>query len=51
VQCCMHGWEFDVTTGECLTVPEMDLKTFPAKLEDGNVWIGIDFSADNSSEI
>lgn len=22
VECALHGWQFDVRTGECLTVPE-----------------------------
>jgi nitrite reductase/ring-hydroxylating ferredoxin subunit len=50
VQCRMHGWEFDVTTGVCLTVPEMDLETYPVKVEEGAVWIGVDPDALESSE-
>ena len=27
VECSLHGWQFDVRTGECLTVPER-IKTY-----------------------
>ena len=28
IECGLHGWQFDVRTGECLTVPE-PIKTYP----------------------
>jgi nitrite reductase/ring-hydroxylating ferredoxin subunit len=34
VECGWHGWQFDVRTGECLTVRET-IKTYPLKIEDG----------------
>ena len=36
IECGLHGWQFDVRTGECLTVIET-LKTYPLKIEDGLV--------------
>ena len=36
IECGLHGWQFDVRTGECLTVIET-LKTYPLKIEDGVV--------------
>jgi nitrite reductase/ring-hydroxylating ferredoxin subunit len=36
VECGWHGWQFDVRTGECLTVRET-IKTYPLKIEDGMV--------------
>ena len=38
IECDRHGWQFDVRTGECLTVPE-NIQTFAVVLEDGNVKI------------
>jgi nitrite reductase/ring-hydroxylating ferredoxin subunit len=43
VQCVMHGWEYDVTTGESLTVPDDPLTTYPVKIEDDQVWIGLEW--------
>jgi nitrite reductase/ring-hydroxylating ferredoxin subunit len=34
VECGLHGWQFDVRTGECLTVKET-IKTYALKIEDG----------------
>lgn len=34
IECGLHGWQFDVRTGECLTVTET-IKTYPLKIEDG----------------
>lgn len=42
VECAMHGWEYDVTTGECLTVPHDPLRMHPVKVENECVWIGLD---------
>jgi len=36
VECGWHGWEFDVRTGQCLTVADT-IKTYPLKIEDGVV--------------
>lgn len=47
VECGMHGWEFDVTTGECLTIPGVRLRTFPVKCEEGFVWIDTEKPADD----
>src|SRR6476646_1874555 len=36
VECGLHGWQFDVRTGECLTVRE-EIKTFVVRVEEGMV--------------
>jgi len=36
VECGLHGWQFDVRSGECLTVRER-LKTYEVVVEDGLV--------------
>jgi nitrite reductase/ring-hydroxylating ferredoxin subunit len=33
LQCIGHGWEFDVLTGQCLTVPACSLKRLNAIVE------------------
>jgi nitrite reductase/ring-hydroxylating ferredoxin subunit len=34
IECDLHGWQFDVRTGQCLTVTER-LKTYEVVVEDG----------------
>ena len=34
IECDWHGWQFDVRTGECLTVPER-LRTYEVVVEGG----------------
>jgi hypothetical protein len=34
IECELHGWQFDVRTGECLTVTER-LKTYEVVIEEG----------------
>jgi 3-phenylpropionate/trans-cinnamate dioxygenase ferredoxin component len=38
IECGLHGWQFDVRTGECLTVPEK-LETYEVVVEDGLIKI------------
>ena len=38
IECGWHGWQFDVRSGECLTVRER-IKSFKVKIEDGLVKI------------
>ena len=33
VECGLHGWQFDVRSGECLTVPER-IRTYQVIVED-----------------
>ncbi len=40
VECGLHGWQFDVRSGECLTVPER-IKTYRVRVEDD--FVKIDF--------
>lgn len=41
VSCPWHCWQFDVTTGKCLTVEDYDVQSYPVKIEDGQVKIEI----------
>jgi nitrite reductase/ring-hydroxylating ferredoxin subunit len=40
VECGWHGWQFDVRSGECLTVQER-IKTYRVKVEEGLVKVEI----------
>ena len=40
IECGLHGWQFDVRTGECLTVPEK-IGTYEVMVKDGFVKIVI----------
>jgi nitrite reductase/ring-hydroxylating ferredoxin subunit len=40
IECDWHGWQFDVRTGECLTVLEK-IETYEVVLKDGAVRIVI----------
>ena len=33
IECALHGWQFNVRSGECLTVPDR-LKTYEVLVED-----------------
>ncbi len=37
--CHWHGWKFNLETGQCLDDPLAKLKTYPLKLEGGNIYI------------
>ena len=38
VECGWHGWEFDVRTGECLTVTET-IRVFQVRVEEGKLFV------------
>jgi nitrite reductase/ring-hydroxylating ferredoxin subunit len=38
VECDLHGWQFDVRTGECLTT-RADLEVYEVVIEDGQIKI------------
>lgn len=37
--CSWHAWEFDLKTGECFTLPEAAVKTYPVKIEGGEIYV------------
>jgi nitrite reductase/ring-hydroxylating ferredoxin subunit/Fe-S cluster biogenesis protein NfuA len=39
VVCPWHGFRFDLTSGECMTVPHAQLEPFPLRVEEGVVWV------------
>jgi nitrite reductase (NADH) small subunit len=42
VACPFHKKTFSLKTGECLSGDECAIKTYPVKVEDGKVFIGIE---------
>lgn len=40
VECSWHGWQFDVRTGECLTVNER-IMTYPVRVEADEVIVEV----------
>ena len=42
IECPMHQGVFDIKTGEAISTPACDdLKTYPVKVEDNNIYIQI----------
>lgn len=42
VACPFHKKTFSLSTGECLSGDECAIKTYPVKIEDGLVYIGLE---------
>jgi nitrite reductase/ring-hydroxylating ferredoxin subunit len=41
IECGLHGWQFDVRSGECLTVTEK-IQTYVVKIEEGFVKVELE---------
>ena len=41
VTCPWHCWQFDITSGKCLTVDDYDVASYPIRIEDGQVKVEI----------
>lgn len=42
IECPLHGACFDIRTGKALTAPaNVDLRTFPVKIEDDKILVGV----------
>jgi nitrite reductase/ring-hydroxylating ferredoxin subunit/Fe-S cluster biogenesis protein NfuA len=37
--CPWHGFRYDLSTGECLTAPHVQLEPFPIRVEDQRIWV------------
>ena len=43
IECPLHQGRFDIPSGEALSAPVcVDLKTYPVKVEDGDVFINVE---------
>jgi len=41
ITCPSHGFRFDLTTGECITAPHVQLEPFPVRLKEERIWIRV----------
>lgn len=48
--CPQHGWQFDVRTGACDTVPGRDVATYPVRVEDGHVIVSLPDAPDPDAD-
>ena len=39
VTCPLHGWEYDLRSGACMTVPGERVTRFTVTVEDGGIWL------------
>ena len=39
LMCPWHGFQFDITTGECLTSPQAQLEPYPLRVQEGIIWV------------
>ena len=39
ITCPLHGWQFDVTTGACLTHADRQVQSFPVRIENGEIHV------------
>lgn len=37
--CPFHGFQFTLSSGECLTAPQVQLEAFPLKVVEGRIWV------------
>ena len=40
--CKMHGWEYDMTTGECLGKPFVKLRQYDVEIENDEVFVKVE---------
>ncbi|NUO19110.1 Rieske 2Fe-2S domain-containing protein [bacterium] len=43
VTCFMHQWQYDITNGRCLTQEGYDTISRDVKIEDGYIYISVDW--------
>ncbi len=41
VTCPWHGWEYDITSGECSTDPSIKVQKFDVKVEGEDIFIAV----------
>ena len=41
LRCPWHSFDFDVTTGQCVSDPRLRVKTYPVHIEDGHVVVDV----------
>ena len=41
VACPLHGWEFDLKTGACLTAPSRPVRAYPIRVVNGKLEVDV----------
>ncbi len=41
--CPRHGWQYDISSGACVTNDSVPLKHYPVDVRNGEVYIGFEF--------
>jgi nitrite reductase/ring-hydroxylating ferredoxin subunit len=41
VTCPLHGWQYNVATGEVILNPEMRVPTYQVKVENGKIMVAV----------
>lgn len=41
VTCRLHGWRYNVTTGNTLNVPDYGVKSYPVNVADGKILVAV----------
>lgn len=41
LNCPWHGWEYDITTGECLSRQRIKLPEYPVTVKDGDIVVSL----------
>jgi len=39
VTCPWHAWQYDVTTGSCLEIPDAKVEKYNVKVEGDDIWV------------
>ncbi len=39
VTCPWHQWDFQLSDGACVTVPQVRVASYPVEVRDGTIWI------------
>lgn len=42
IMCPLHGWEYNVETGECLTAPGAELRVYPLQIIGDQIRVAVD---------
>ena len=41
ITCPLHGWKYDVTTGKSTVAPTIQIKTYPVKVENNEIFVDV----------
>ena len=41
IQCPLHDWKFDLTTGVCTDTPRAKVERYPVEIRNGSLWVDL----------